>query len=161
LTPAAKPAPRRAAKLAAAALVAIASLLVAAIPASGGASAGGDRARALQSFTGFQSPSGNIGCVIGRRGGVRCDIRNRDWRPPPKPASCRLDWGFGLTVERRGRGRFVCAGDTTLGQGRRLAYGDAIRRGRFRCVSRRSGMRCVNRRNGHGFALSRERARRF
>ncbi len=109
----------------------------------------------------FQSPSGNIGCVIDRQSGVRCDIRNRDWRPPPKPASCQLDWGHGLVVERRGRGHFVCAGDTTLGQGRRLAYGDAIRRGRFRCVSSRSGMRCVIRRNGHGFVLSRERARRF
>jgi hypothetical protein len=161
LRPGAKPAPAGpAAKLAAVALVAIA-VLAAGVSASGANSAGGDRAGALQSFTGFQSPSGNIGCVIGRRGGVRCDIRNRDWRPPPKPASCRLDWGFGLTVERRGRGRFVCAGDTTLGQGRRLAYGDAIRRGRFRCVSRRSGMRCVNRRNGHGFNLSRERAQRF
>jgi hypothetical protein len=149
---------------AAAALVAIASLLVSVLPAGASGSANGDRAgeaTSLQSFTGFQSPSGNIGCVIGRRGGVRCDIRNRDWRPPPKPASCRLDWGFGLTVGRQGRGRFVCAGDTTLGQGRRLAYGDAIRRGRFRCISRRSGMRCVNRRNGHGFVLSRERARRF
>jgi hypothetical protein len=151
-------------RLAAKALVAAAIVLVAGVSAAGAGSAGGDRAGAAtgqQSFTGFQSPSGNIGCVIGRRGGVRCDIRNRDWRPPPKPASCRLDWGFGLTVERRGRGRFVCAGDTTLGQGRRLAYGEAIRRGRFRCVSRRSGMRCTNRRNGHGFALSRERAQRF
>ena len=151
-------------RLAATALVAVAIAVVAGVPAAGAGSAGDERAGAatgLQSFTGFQSPSGNIGCVIGRRGGVRCDIRNRDWRPPPKPASCMLDWGFGLTVGRRGRGRFVCAGDTTLGQGRRLAYGDAIRRGRFRCVSRRSGMRCVNRRNGHGFALSRERARRF
>jgi hypothetical protein len=151
-----------AAKLAAAALVAIASLMAAAVPADASGTAGGDRAgTGVQSFTGFQSPSGNIGCVIGRRGGVRCDIRNRDWNPPPRPASCQLDWGFGLTVGLKGRGRFVCAGDTTLGQGRRLAYGKAIRRGRFRCISRRSGMRCVNRRNGHGFALSRERARRF
>ncbi len=135
-------------RLAATALVAVAVALV----------AGADRASA---FTGFQSPSGNIGCVIDKRSGVRCDIRNRDWSPPPKPASCQLDWGHGLVVVRRGRGHFVCAGDTTLGEGRRLAYGDAIRRGRFRCVSSRSGMRCVNRRNGHGFVLSRERARRF
>jgi hypothetical protein len=151
-------------RLGATALAAVAIAIVAGVPAAGAGSAGGERAGAatgLQSFTGFQSPSGNIGCVIGRRGGVRCDIRNRDWSPPPKPASCMLDWGFGLTVGRRGRGSFVCAGDTTLGQGRRLAYGDAIRRGRFRCVSRRSGVRCTNRRNGHGFSLSRQRARRF
>jgi hypothetical protein len=158
-------------RLAATALVATAFALVAGAPAAGAEPAAADRSaadqsgparagEAGQSFAGFQSPSGNIGCVIGRSG-ARCDIRNRNWRPPPKPASCQLDWGFGLTVERRGRGRFVCAGDTTLGQGRRLAYGDTIRRGRFRCVSRRRGMRCVNRFTRHGFTLSRERARRF
>jgi hypothetical protein len=139
-----------------------ATALAAVVLAAGaGTASASEPAGSQDSFRTFQSPSGNIGCVIGRQGGVRCDIRNRDWRPPPKPASCMLDWGFGLTVGRRGRARFVCAGDTVLGQGRRLAYGDAIRRGRFRCVSRRSGMRCVNRRNGHGFNLSRQRARRF
>jgi hypothetical protein len=45
--------------------------------------------------------------------------------------------------------------------GRELRYGESVRRGRFRCRSRRSGMRCVNTRTGHGFALSRERVRRF
>ena len=108
----------------------------------------------------FQSPSGNIGCVISRHA-VRCDIREHDWTAPPKPASCELDWGSGVAVDRHGRAGIVCAGDTTLGAGRHLAYGDSIARGRFRCVSRRRGMRCVNRRNDHGFALSRERARRF
>jgi hypothetical protein len=110
----------------------------------------------------FESPSGNIGCVIGKGSGVRCDIRERDWSPPPKPAGCPVDWGNGLTVAKRGRGKFTCAGDTVFTTtARQLAYGDAIRRGRFRCVSRMSGMRCANRRNGHGFKLSRERADRF
>lgn len=113
-----------------------------------------------KALTFFQSPSRNIGCVITKRG-VRCDIAERDWRPPPKPSSCPVDWGQGLTVGRRGRARFVCAGDTVLGMGRRLQYGRSIRRGRFRCTSRRKGMRCVNRLNAHGFELSRERARRF
>ena len=108
----------------------------------------------------FQSPSGNIGCVISRHD-VRCDIREHDWTAPPKPASCELDWGSGVAVDRHGRADIVCAGDTTLGAGKHLAYGDSIERGRFRCVSKRSGMHCVNRRNDHGFALSRERLRRF
>src|SRR5688500_6054265 len=114
-------------------------------------------AKALEHFA---SPSGNIGCIM-TRAGVRCDIRERDWSPPPKPASCELDWGSGVFVGRRGRASMVCAGDTTLGASRRLAYGDAETLGRFRCLSRRVGMRCVNRRNGHGFLLSRERLRRF
>ena len=113
-----------------------------------------------QAYTMFSSPSGNIGCVIGKPG-ARCDIAKRSWRPPPKPRWCPFDWGQGLSIARHGRGRYVCAGDTTLGSHRVLAYGEAIRRERFRCVSRKSGIRCVNRRTGHGFLISRERARRF
>jgi hypothetical protein len=120
----------------------------------------GAGAAQAQSVVMFSSPSKNIGCVLDRTA-ARCDIRQRDWRPPPKPRSCELDWGFGLTVDRRGRGQFVCSGDTVLGSRRVLAYGDAIQRGRFRCVSRVRAMRCVNRRNGHGFALSKQFARRF
>ena len=108
----------------------------------------------------FQSPSRNIGCAITKQG-VRCDIRKRTWDPPPKPRSCKLDYGQGLFVGRRGKARFVCAGDTTLGVGPVLRYGRAIRRGRFRCASRTEGVRCVNRRNRHGFFLSRARVEWF
>ena len=108
----------------------------------------------------FHSPSGNIRCVIAAKIYTRCDITVRDWRPPPKPRSCEFDWGNTLEVGLRGRGRFGCVSDA-IDPGRVLAYGDSIQRGRFRCRSRRSGMRCVNMRNGHGFALSRERVRRF
>lgn len=115
---------------------------------------------ATAAAVGFQSPSRNIGCMMDTSG-VRCDIRERSWSPPPKPSSCELDWGQGLVVGRSGRGRFVCAGDTAAGDGRRLAFGTSIRRGRFSCSSSTAGIRCVNRRNGHGFFLSRQRARRF
>jgi uncharacterized protein DUF6636 len=108
----------------------------------------------------FHSPSGNIRCVIAAKSLARCDITKRDWSPPPKPRTCPGDWGNGLEVLFRGKGRFVCANDA-VDAGRALPYGESITRGRFRCSSRRSGMRCVNTRNRHGFALSRERARRF
>lgn len=108
----------------------------------------------------FQSPSGNIGCYI-TKGSVRCDIAEHSWPTPPKPRSCTVDYGYGLAVGKRGKGGFICAGDTTLHQGPVLAYGEKIRRGRFRCKSRTDGMRCVNRRNGHGFHLSRSFAKRF
>jgi hypothetical protein len=108
----------------------------------------------------FRSPSGNIGCFIDASG-VRCDIRERDWRPPRKPATCELDFGQGVFVGRRHRAGYVCAGDTALGAGRRLAYGTSIRRGSFRCRSRRSGVRCDNLSTGHGFALSRQGVRLF
>jgi hypothetical protein len=128
------------------AFAAVLGTLVAAAPAS------------AASF--FESPSGNIKCVIDKSSGVRCDILKRDWKPPPKPPWCPVDWGNGLEVSARGRGRFTCAGDA-VPDGRTLAYGDAIRRGRYRCRSRRAGMRCVNLRTSRGFSLSRARARRF
>ena len=78
-----------------------------------------------QAATRFDTPSHNIGCVISKAG-ARCDIRERAWRPPPKPRSCPVDWGNGLAVERRGFAYWVCAGDTVLGagQGARLPQVD-------------------------------------
>lgn len=115
----------------------------------------------------FQSPTKNIGCVMLRGGpGIgpgeaRCDIRHHDWMAPPKPASCHLDYGNGLVVGEHGKGQFVCAGDTTLGQGPVLPYGGAIEFGGFRCKSAVGGVRCVNRKTQHGFKLSRRVARVF
>ena len=122
-----------------------------------GALAGAAQASAAVSF---HSPSGNVRCVIAAKVYTRCDITKRDWTPPPKPSSCEFDWGNTLEVRLKGRGRFGCVSDA-IDPGRVLRYGEAISRGRFRCRSRTSGMRCVNTRNGHGFALSRERVRRF
>jgi len=126
--------------------VLITAALVAAAPAS--------------AATFFETPSHNIGCVISSSG-ARCDIREHAWKPPPKPRSCPVDWGNGLTVGRRGFAHFVCAGDTVLGGKRVLDYRKSIRRGRFTCTSRRDGVRCVNRRNDHGFKLARRSARWF
>lgn len=111
-------------------------------------------------YIGFHSPSGNIGCVMDRSG-VRCDIRDHDWPTPPKPKSCELDYGGGVFVGKHKRAGFICAGDTTLGIGKALPYGQSKHLGRFRCTSLESGMRCKNRRSGHGFLLSRERVRLF
>ena len=109
----------------------------------------------------FESPSSNIGCALSKRDGVRCDIRAKDWSPPPKPSWCDVDWGGGVQVGRRKRASFVCAGDAVLGGDRTLAYGTSIRRGRFECFSRRTGMRCVNHRTHHGFKLSRQSYKLF
>lgn len=117
---------------------------------------------AIASAEDFRSPSGNITCWIDTRF-ARCDIDEHDWKPPPKPASCQLAYGFGLSVGKRGRGDFVCAGGTAgdPSRARTLPYGKSIRRGRYRCTSRRSGIGCVNRRTRHGFKLSKGAAVRF
>ena len=69
-------------------------------------------------LTMFRSPSANIGCEL-VPGFARCDIAKRNWSPPPRPASCPLDYGQGLEVGRsgdraprlRGRHRAEPAGD--------------------------------------------------
>lgn len=111
----------------------------------------------------FRTPSGNIGCIgetIKAENSIRCDIRNRSWSPPPKPASCELDWGQGLNLNRLGRARFVCAGDTALNTGPKLAYGTSKKIGAITCVSRTTGLTCTNAAK-HGFTMNRTRVTRF
>ena len=111
-------------------------------------------------LTGFSSPTGNIGCYISRES-VRCDIAERDWRPPPAPSSCDLDFGQGIELPAGDSPRFVCAGDTALGSDRKLAYGSSISAGLLRCESSERGIRCQETESGRGFLLARERYELF
>ena len=107
-------------------------------------------------LVGFTSPSGNIGCILAD-GTVRCDVAERDWAPPPRPSDCPdfTDYGQGITLGTTGRASFVCAGDTTLGSGPALPYGQFEAGGGVSCSSESSGMRCSNS-DGHGFTISRQ-----
>jgi hypothetical protein len=110
----------------------------------------------------FETPSHNIGCYMDRKS-VRCDIREHDWTPPPKPQYCikaGVDWGGGVAVAAH-RASIVCAGDTTLGGPGLLGYGHAARRGPIYCISRAAGITCRNADTDHGFFLSRARYRLF
>ena len=102
---------------------------------------------------GFQMPSRNIGCYLSVDS-VRCDIAKKQWAPPPKPDDCRLAWGNGVIVDGRGEATFACAGDTLLGAGDTLAYGQSLRAGDFVCDSLITEIRCTNVDSGHGFTLS-------
>ena len=46
---------------------------------------------------GFTSPSGNIGC-IDDSSALRCDSRERTWSPPPRPADCPSQAGYGQGI---------------------------------------------------------------
>lgn len=109
----------------------------------------------VTSLTGFTSPSGNIGCYIDKKT-VRCDIQKRDWNPPARPASCspQVDYGQGITMKAGGSPEFVCAGDTALGGGDPLPYGQSIGAGLLRCDSAEAGMTCTDTETGRGFTLS-------
>lgn len=107
-------------------------------------------------LTGFSSPSGNIGCFIDRSS-VRCDIAKRDWEPSEPPDDCDLDFGQGIELVAGSEAGFVCAGDTALGAGPALAYGESIAAGLLRCESSRAGMSCRDIETGRGFSIARER----
>ena len=107
-------------------------------------------------LAGFQSEDHKVGCYISGQG-ARCDVRNPKWTPPPKPADCELDWGFGVAVGRHGPADYVCAGDTTLDRGHpELAVGKKQKQGRFKCKALDvATIKCVNKRNHEGFVVSR------
>jgi hypothetical protein len=107
----------------------------------------------------FRTPSGNIGCYADRSG-IRCDIGRTDFAAPPQPASCDFDYGNAFQMSRTSRSRRICHSDTVLGARRVLGYGRTLRVGAFTCSSRTSGLTCRNT-AGHGWFLSRERARLF
>jgi hypothetical protein len=110
-------------------------------------------------FEFFQSPSKNIGCAAVNEdvANVRCDIRNHDWKSPPKPADCDVDYGGGLVIQAGGNAAFVCAGDTTLNNGSILEYGATNKIGSITCKSTQAGMTCIDAETGRGFFLSRQR----
>lgn len=120
------------------------------------------RAEAASAY--FETPSRNIACAwhSGFGGSLRCEIKSLLRPLPPRPATCGVDWGYGISMARIGRARVLCAGDTIrrTGNVRILGYGRTWRRGGFECTSTTIGLQCVNS-SAHGFFLSRERWRIF
>ena len=102
---------------------------------------------------GFTSPSGNVGCFIDAHY-ARCDVMERDWTPPLRPADCEFDYGQGIGLAPGEEPEFMCAGDTALGGGEPLAYGQSISAGVLRCDSAESGITCRDTKSGHGFAIA-------
>jgi hypothetical protein len=102
----------------------------------------------------FRSPSGNIACRMDADE-VRCDVTDRTWTVPARPADCAGAWATGAVVRGSDEGALSCV-DAGLGSGAAvLRYGEAVRLGSTVCVSRSSGVRCENGATLHGFAVSR------
>jgi hypothetical protein len=87
---------------------------------------------------------------------VRCDIKNRSWNPPPRPASCPSEVDFGQGIEvGSGPARFVCAGDTALNPSApKLADGEGTETGDLACTATADLVACTNRATRHGFTIS-------
>jgi hypothetical protein len=110
----------------------------------------------------FQTPSGNIGCLVTTEHAL-CGIREFTYSPPPQPADCDLPgWGHTIGVEATGSGDFVCADSLLAGPDAQvLAYGRGVLVGPFACGSSSDGLTCANRDTRHGFFISRDQARTF
>jgi hypothetical protein len=115
---------------------------------------------ALTGLMGFTSPSGNVGCYLDPSA-ARCDISERDWPSPPRPADCEFDYGQGINLAAGAAPNFVCAGDTALGGGNPLGYGQSVSAGPLRCDSAETGITCIDSMTKHGFAIARERYQLF
>lgn len=118
---------------------------------------------AAQDFIQFQSPTGNIHCLISTYfpPEARCDII--DYTPSFRtaPQGCDLDWGNAFIVEEKGRGLLGCVGDTTIDRSApKLDYGRYVQAGGFTCLSETTGMTCRNA-GGGGFTVSRSSQRLF
>lgn len=116
--------------------------------------------REVGALTVFVSPTGNVSCMVDADF-ARCDIMDRDWSPPPRPADCEFDYGQGISLAPDEQPQFVCAGDTTFGADEVLPYGQSITAGLLRCESAQSWITCRDVRTGHGFSISREAYRLF
>lgn len=126
--------------------------LTLAVVATGLASAAPAGAEGL---VGFTSPSGNIGCYVDTDY-VRCDIADRDWAAPPRPADCEFDYGQGIAFGIGEPPAFVCAGDTALGAGDALGFGQTVNSGPMSCTSLESGVSCHDTTTGAGFSIARQ-----
>lgn len=135
-----------------------------------GAVASPSPAAAELTLTAFQTPSGNITCLLGAypTGSsakpdtqfVRCDVNRTATRVPRRPADCDFDWGAVLTLSPKGKAEFGACVSDAVGPGSVLAYGKSIRRGPFTCVSRTTGLTCTST-SRHGFSASRESVRTY
>lgn len=109
--------------------------------------------------TWFSTPTGNISCAV-MADYARCDIVDRSWTPPTKPADCPLDWGSSLVASATQAARFACNSDTVYRPEVQMPYGRRVTSGSMSCDVVPEGVTCRSI-DGHGFFLSKESYRLF
>jgi hypothetical protein len=114
-------------------------------------------ATAHADYLNFQSPSGNIYCILDPAS-VSCDIKDYTYQPPPPPECAQhVKWGNRFSLERGKPGTMVCHGDTLrVPNETTLNYGQKISAGTLTCASEESGMKCTDSGTGHYFRVSKD-----
>ena len=112
----------------------------------------------------FQSPSGNIVCVIEQQNieSVRCDLGVDRQSYTARPAACQGRWGRSFGVAETGMGFLNCVTDLIRAPRDAvvLPYGVALDVDGIICRSETTGMTCTNR-DGGGFSVRRAEQRIF
>ncbi|QLL05626.1 DUF6636 domain-containing protein [Mycobacterium vicinigordonae] len=106
----------------------------------------------------FQSPSGNIVCMLDSTGAA-CDIQEYTYTPPPPPECAQhIKWGNRFTLTAGKPGQIECHGDTLAMSGEAsLNYGQTISAGSITCASsEQAGIKCTDSSSGHFFRVSRD-----
>ncbi|MBU3064344.1 hypothetical protein KO481_22770 [Nocardia sp. NEAU-G5] len=109
------------------------------------------------SYDRFQSPSGNIACMITGGTDVRCDVHDFAFTPPARPAGGCGASGYGHTVTMSvgSAAQFTCAGDTVADSSLPvLDYETTTGVGQVECYSTTDYMYCSA--GSHYFRLSRD-----
>jgi hypothetical protein len=112
-------------------------------------------------FYQFQSPSGNITCVMSALPGAAprasCGAIEHTWVIPPRPMSCMGAFGDQIDLVQGSSPAMACHTDTTRGSGLpSLGYGETRSVGTLTCVSEPASVTCTDSGTGHFFRISRE-----
>jgi len=110
----------------------------------------------------FQSPTGNIICVMLLFAGhntANCQIYDYTYQTPPKPPDCNASWGDNWHLDEGDPNPpyTVChSGSNALPPIPTLDYGQTRSIGALSCTSEPDGMRCADTSTDHFFHVARE-----
>ncbi len=131
----------------------------------------------VSQLSAFITPSGGIVCAVDQVS-ASCEVKEPSYSPPPKPASCQLEWAGRISVGASTTG-FLCVGDSmfdlpavgtppagwfdpALGTtvplpsgrpGAVLGYGSTLSAGSYTCEVAQSGVTCTDK-AGRGFVIA-------
>jgi hypothetical protein len=109
----------------------------------------------------FESPSGNIYCLLGTEtdgtNRADCQVQQHTY-PIPPPGDCHLGgWGSQFSLKQGSPVELVCQGGVlTVPPMPALGYGQTRSIGAITCQSEPAGVTCTDESTGHFFRVSRD-----